>query len=228
MSSWLARIPPDGHYPCGVDLLPLIADERRRVARLVEGLSLQQLAAASLCAGWSVREVAAHLLMPLVTPTPKVMFTMVLSGFNFDRANRKLTAAVAQRPVDEIVAGLRERAEHPFKPPGMSHAAPLTDLLVHQQDIRRPLGLVPELVPERLRICLGFVAKAAERGGMLLPKGTVEGLRVEATDLDWAWGEGHVVRGTGEALLMTLSGRTAALPDLDGDGADLLRSRLIR
>jgi uncharacterized protein (TIGR03083 family) len=206
----------------------MIADERRRVARLVEGLNAQQLAAASLCEGWTVCDVAAHLLMPLVTPQPKVMLVMALSGFNFDRANRRLTAAVAQRSVDEIVAGLRERADHPFKPPGMSYAAPLTDLLVHQQDIRRPLGLAPDLVTERLLVCLGSLAAAAERGGMLVPKGTVEGLRLEATDLDWSRGEGHIVRGTGEALLMVLSGRAAALPDLDGDGADLLRSRLIR
>lgn len=206
----------------------MIADERRRVARLVEGLSPQQLAAASLCEGWTVRDVAAHLLMPLVTPMPKVVLAMALSGFEFDRANRRLTAAVVQRSVDEIIAGLREKADHPFKPPGMSHAAPLTDLLVHQQDIRRPLGLAPDLVTERLEICLGAVADAAERGGMLVSKGTVEGLRLEATDIDWSRGEGHVVRGTGEVLLMVLSGRTAALPEIDGDGADLLRSRLIR
>lgn len=210
-----------------MDLLPLIADERRRVARLVEGLAPQQLAAASLCQGWTVRDVAAHLLMPLVTPLPKVMLAMALSGFSFDRANRRLTAAVAERPVEAIVAGLRERADHPFKPPGMSLAAPLTDLLVHQQDIRRPLGLAPELDPERLRISLGYLAASAERGGMLVPKGTLTGLRLEATDLDWVRGEGHVVRGTGEVLLLVLSGRPVALPDLDGDGADLLRSRLI-
>lgn len=197
------------------------------MARLIEGLSPQQLSAASLCDGWTVRDVAAHLLMPLVTPLPKFVLTMALNGFNFDRANRRLTAVVAQRPVDEIVAGLREKAEHPFKPPGLTLAAPLTDLLVHQQDIRRPLGLAPELVAERLVICLKQVAAAAERGGMLVPKGTIDGLRLEATDVEWSRGEGQVVRGAGEALLMALSGRRAALPDLDGDGADLLRSRLI-
>jgi uncharacterized protein (TIGR03083 family) len=206
----------------------MIADERRRVARFVEGLTPQQLAVPSLCDSWTVREVAAHLLMPLVTPLPKFALVMALSGFRFDRANRRLTAAVAHLPVDEIVAGLRDRADHPFKPPGMTHAAPLTDLLVHQQDIRRPLGLAPELVPERLLIVLKYVAAAAVHGGMLVPKGTVDGLRLEATDLDWARGEGHLVRGTGEALLLALSGRRAALPDLDGDGADLFRSRLIR
>jgi uncharacterized protein (TIGR03083 family) len=210
-----------------VDFLPLIADERRRVARLVEGLGRQQLAAASLCAGWTVHDVAAHLLMPLVTPMPKVVLVMAGSGFNWDRANRRLTAAVARRPVQDIVDGLRRHAEHPFKPPGMTHAAPFTDLLVHQQDIRRPLGLAPDLVPERLLVCLDQVAASTERTAMLAPKGCLTGLRLEATDLDWVRGEGHVVRATGEALLMALAGRSVALAELDGDGADLLRSRLI-
>jgi hypothetical protein len=130
--------------------------------------------------------------------------------------------------VQDIVDGLRQHAGHPFKPPGMTHAAPLTDLLVHQQDIRRPLGLAPDLVPERLRVCLGQVAASTERTALLAPKGCLTGLRLEATDLDWVHGEGHVVRATGEALLMALAGRSVALAELDGDGADLLRSRLIR
>jgi uncharacterized protein (TIGR03083 family) len=210
-----------------VDLLPLIADERRRVARLVEGLSQQQLATASLCTEWTVHEVAAHLLSPLVTPLPKALFMLVISGFNVDRLNRRLTASVARLSPQEIVDGLRERAGHPFKPPRMGFEAPLVDLLVHQQDIRRPLGFSPDLVPERLMLCLGIVAKLTERSSILGTRGCLEGLRVEATDLDWGYGEGLVVRAPGEALLMALSGRTAALPDLDGEGADLLRSRLI-
>lgn len=210
-----------------VDFLPLIADERRRVARLVEGLSQQQLATASLCTGWTVHEVAAHLLSPLVTSLPKVMFTLVVSGFNIDRMNRRLTASVARLSSQEIVDGLRKRAGHPFKPPRMGLEAPLTDLLVHQQDIRRPLGLSPDLVPERLMLCLGFVAKATERSSILGARGCLDGLRVEATDLDWGYGEGRVVQASGESLLMALSGRAVALPDLDGEGADLLRSRMI-
>lgn len=211
-----------------MDLLPLIADERRRVARLVEGLSREQLATQSLCAGWTVHDVAAHLLMPLVTPMAKVVLVMLRSGFDFDRANRRLTAAVARRSVQEIADGLRERAEHPFKPPRMTHAAPFCDLLVHQQDIRRPLGLAPELVPERLALGLSIIAGSTERSSMLVPKGCLSGLRLEATDLDWVRGEGHVVRGRGEVLLLALAGRAAVLPELAGDGADLLRSRLIR
>lgn len=211
-----------------MDLLPWIADERRRVADLVDGLTPDQLATPSLCAGWTVHDVAAHLLMPLVTPAPRVLATMAISGLDFDRAVQRLTAAVARRPTAEITDGLRTHAQHPFKPPGMSHAAPLTDLLVHQQDIRRPLGLAADLLPDRLLACVGFVHAAAVRGGRLLPKGVADGLRFEATDLDWARGEGPTVRGPGEALLLAMTGRTAALADLTGDGAELLRTRLTR
>lgn len=210
-----------------MELLPAIADERRRVAGLIEGLTPAQLTTPSLCEGWTVQDVAAHLLMPLVTPMRTVVLTMVTVGFDFDRMNRRLTGEVAQRPVQEIVDGLRQHAEHPFKPPRMTHAAPFSDLLIHQQDIRRPLGLAPDLVPERLTTALSIVAAASERSSMLVPKGCLEGLRLEATDLDWTHGEGPVVRATGEALLMALAGRLAALPELGGDGADLLRSRLM-
>ncbi|HET9656172.1 MAG TPA: maleylpyruvate isomerase family mycothiol-dependent enzyme [Kineosporiaceae bacterium] len=217
-----------------MDLLPWIADERRSVARLIEGLSPQQLATASLCEGWTVQDVAAHLLVPLVTPMPRFALAMVRSGFDFDRANRRMTAVVARRPVEEIVAGLRSHAEHPFAPPGMSHAAPLTDLLVHQQDIRRPLGLRAELVPERLQVCLGFAYAAVDRPGRKAPvpaaarAGAFTGLRWEATDLDWSRGDGPVVNGAGEALLMMLMGRVSAVEDLSGDGAAVLRERLGR
>jgi uncharacterized protein (TIGR03083 family) len=206
----------------------LIADERRRVARLIEGLSPAQLAASSLCVGWTVRDVAGHLLMPLVTPLPRFALAMIGNGFNFNRANRILSERVARRPVQDIADGLRRNADHAFKPPGMTHTAPLSDLLIHQQDIRRPLGLPPELMPEPLTVCLGVVASSAERSSMLVPKGCTDGLRLEATDLDWTRGEGPVVRGTGEALLLALAGRSIALADLDGEGADVLRSRLTR
>jgi hypothetical protein len=51
------------------------------------------------------------------------------------------------------------------------------------------------------------------------------GLRLVATDVEWTWGDGPEVRGTGEALLVALTGRPAALDDLTGDGVPSLRSR---
>jgi uncharacterized protein (TIGR03083 family) len=206
-----------------VDTFEMIAQERRSLADMLWGLEPQQWITPSLCEGWTVHDVASHLLMPLVTPIPRVLLAMLGSGFNFDRANVKLTDRVAQRSNDEIVAGLRANAEHRFKPPGLGPEAPLTDVLVHGQDIRRPLGIQHVIEPERLRRAMTFVAG---KGQSFLPQGRVNGIRFEATDLDWASGEGAAARGPGEAILLALTGRQVALADLEGPGVDVLRERL--
>ena len=203
----------------------MIAQERRRAADLIEPLTPEQLRTPSLCTEWTVHDVAAHLLMPLMTPLSRVLTTMVKSRFDFNRANVRLSKAVSsQRPATAIAAGLRARADHPFKPPGSGYEAPLTDLLVHQQDIRRPLGLGLDLDPDHLRVCLDYVASGKAKG--VASARRLAGLRLEATDLDWSAGDGALVRGPGEALLLGMAGRAVALTDLDGPGVALLRQRL--
>ena len=104
----------------------------------------------------------------------------------------------------------------------LSHHAPLTDVLVHGQDIRRPLRLDHAIDHERLARSLAFVA-GKPRG--FVTKSLVDGIRFEATDLDWAGGDGAVARGTGEAILLTMVGRRIAVADLEGPGVDTLRGR---
>ena len=202
----------------------MIAAERRRAADLIESLTPDQLRTPSLCTEWTVQDVAGHLLMPLVTPVGKIMAAMAASGFSFDKANVKLSKAVSVRPAADIAAALRERAEHPFKPPGATYEAPLDDAVVHQQDIRRPLGLGTDVDPERLQVCLSYLASGKANG--VTSKRRVAGLRFEATDLPWAAGDGALVRGPGEALLMAMAGRRVALDDVDGAGVAVLRGRL--
>jgi uncharacterized protein (TIGR03083 family) len=206
-----------------VETIEMIAQERRSLADTLSGLDTRQWTSASLCRGWTVHDVAAHLLMPLVTPLPRLLFAMARSGFSFDRANIKLTAAVARRSNDEIVLGLRSKAEHRFTPPGMGFDAPLTDAIVHGQDIRRPLGIQHAFDPEHLRRSLTFVAGKSQG---FVPKGLLDGIRFEATDFDWASGDGAAVRGTGEAVLLAMTGRRVALVDLEGPGVDMMRGRL--
>jgi len=213
-----------------VDLLVEIADERRGVADLIDALTQGQLDSPSLCAGWTVQVVAGHLLMPLVTPLPRVVLSLVRHRFSFDAANDALSRAVARRPAAELAAGLRQRAATAFRPPGQGFEAPLNDLLVHQQDIRRPLGLRAELHPARLRVCLDFWA------GRLRDGSALDGIRLEATDLDWghdpsgsAPDDGELVlRGPAEALLLVLNRRYVALGELEGSGLGAVEARLTR
>jgi len=100
----------------------------------------------------------------------------------------------------------------------------LTDVLVHGQDIRRPLGIERTFPPDRIRVELDFLlTPAATRG--LVRKGILDGLELSATDLDWSAGSGEQVTGSAEAIMMSLTGRTVALADLGGPGADVLSAR---
>jgi uncharacterized protein (TIGR03083 family) len=207
-----------------MDIEALIAEERHRFADLLDSLTPEQLAAPSLCGLWTVQEVAGHLLAAVAAPRSWLLPAMLRSGFRLHRANAELASRMAQRPAAEIAAGLRRHAVHPFKPPIVGYLGPLTDLQVHRQDICRPLGLPVDLRPEPLRRSLDFLV--GRRAVGFTAKGWPAGLRCEAVDLEWAWGSGPVLRGTGEALLMALTGRTVALADLDGDGVPVLRQRL--
>lgn len=204
-------------------LMEMIADERRGLADLLEQLTPEQLGTPSLCTGWTVQDVAAHLVTPLETKLTTFLAAVVAGRGDLDKANVRLTARYAVRPTADLAAALRRNADKAFKPPTMPFEAPLTDLLVHGQDIRRPLGLAREFPADRLLASLRFL-QTEPRG--FSKKGRLAGLALEATDLDWSYGSGAAVRGSGEALLLAMSGRPAALADLDGDGVKLLADRL--
>jgi uncharacterized protein (TIGR03083 family) len=207
-----------------VDVFAEIAEERRHVADLLAGLTGEQLSARSLCEQWSVHDVAAHLITPLVVSIPKFFLTMLACRGSFDRANERLTREQARRPIEEIIAILRQRAETRFTPPGAGPEAPLTDLLVHGLDMSWPLRLTRRVPEERVRTSLTYLTSTQARG--LVPRGALDALRFEASDIDWARGSGPTVSGEAQALLLTLAGRTTALGLLGGDGLPTLAARL--
>lgn len=208
-----------------MDVFEEIADERRGMADLLSGLSAEQLRTPSLCSDWSVQEVAAHLVVPFEVSTPRFVLAMAGAGGSFDRANSRLACEQARRPVRDLVEVLRRKAGSRWTPPGGGPEAPLTDLLVHGLDLRWPLGLSRQLPAERVRTSLTFLTTRAGRG--LTPKGALDGLRFEAADVDWVHGgDGPAVRGSAEAVLLAMTGRTAALDHLTGEGSGTLRARL--
>ena len=107
---------------------------------------------------------------------------------------------------------------------GFGGRVALTDNMIHQQDIRRPLGLPRTIDDRRLSVALDFALTSPTIRGARRTKR----LRLLATDLDWSHGGGPEVRGPGEALLMAMAGRGDALKDLEGSGMDELAGRLKR
>ena len=196
-----------------------IAEERRELADLLETLSEEQWDAPSLCGAWTVRDVAAHLVVPLIRPLRESVAAFAGAKGNLDKMNISIAAYVARSHGEHLADLLREHAGSRFAPPFVGPRAPLTDIIVHGQDIRRPLGLRRTFDPERQLAVLECLMWPAVARGIFHRRVKA---RWETTDLDWSSGEGPVIRGPAEAVMLALTGRLAAVAELSGDGVDLL------
>lgn len=208
-----------------MDIFAAIADERRALADQLDDLTPAERWAPSLCRGWSVHVVLAHLVVPLEVGLPAFGLAILRARGSFHRANDRLARRHAERPFEELTGVLRSRADHRFTPPGEGPEAPLVDVLVHGLDIRRPLDLPAHLAPDRASVALTALMRGP---GAVVPRNNLTGLRFEATDLDWGAGSGRAVSGSAEDLLLAVTGRPAGLAGLTGDGVATLRDRVDR
>jgi uncharacterized protein (TIGR03083 family) len=209
-----------------MNVTQLAAAERRELADYLETLNPEQWQAPSLCAEWTVHDVAAHVTSYDVLSWPETARRAVkgrLTGRRGpDGSNALGVEASRRRSPEELVALLREHAEPRGVTALFGGAIALTDGVIHQQDIRRPLGDPRDIPHDRLRTALSFSLRAP----VLPSRRNARGLRLVATDVGWTHGEGAEVRGPGEALLMAVAGRTVALPELSGAGVETLRDRV--
>ncbi len=210
-----------------VDHFALIARQRRHVADLLDTLDAGQWATASLCTGWTVREVAAHLVMPFQVKLPSLLVRMVKARGDFNRVSDEFARSAGPATAPEaLVATLRANAEHRFTPPGNGPEAPLTDIVVHGLDIGVPLGKTPELPDETANEVLSFLMTAKATRGFL-PKDRVPGLHFASTDTSWdGGGTGPDVQGPSASLVLAITGRRAGLDGLTGDGVAELGRRI--
>jgi uncharacterized protein (TIGR03083 family) len=199
------------------------AERRLALADLLESLTDEQLSAQSLCGEWDVRTLFGHLTVPLVVSPARVAWAVVRNGGSFPRASSALSREAASQPVSTIAATLRDRARSRFTPPMHGAAAPLTDLCVHANDIRVPLGMPCDVTPDEAETTLDMLTGFSM---FFIPRGRLRGIRLVPNDLDRTWGDGAEVAGPAGDLLMAVLGRTGFLEALDGPGAALLADRL--
>lgn len=141
-----------------------------------------------------------------------------------DRANAIGLARYNKRSPDELLALLRAHLDPAGLPAALGCLIALADGVIHQQDIRRPLGMPREIPAERLLPALRTALGAPVIRGFW----RVRGVRLVATDLDWSYGKGPEASGTAEALLMTIAGRRGVVGELSGPGQPRLAERIER
>lgn len=200
---------------------PLIRAERAALAADLAELRDDRWATPSLCAGLTVREVLAHLTAGASLNAVRWFAGVLRCRFDFDRqVAMRLSEQLGATPA-ETLERFRRTVPSRTKPP-LPAMAMLGETLVHAEDIRRPLGMRRDYPVE-------VVTRVAEyyQGSdlVVLAKGRIGGLRLVATDGPFATGSGALVSGTTLALTMAMTGRTAFLDDLSGDGVERLRER---
>ncbi|MGQ0574226.1 MAG: maleylpyruvate isomerase family mycothiol-dependent enzyme [Pseudonocardia sp.] len=197
--------------------------ERLSLCDFLDGLDDSGWATQSLCSAWTVRDVVAHLTTTTRETLPFVVKAAIRARGSFDRMTVDVAGERAARyTTGELVAQLRESAGTSRRMPGSGPMDPLMDLLIHGQDIARPLGRRYVMRPELAAPSLAYVAGSRFLGG---PR-RLAGLELVATDVSWGSGRGPRVQGTAEDLLLVAAGRAAGLAGLTGPGVEILAGRL--
>jgi uncharacterized protein (TIGR03083 family) len=200
-----------------------VADERRRIASLLDGLDDAQLATPSLCAGWDVKTVAAHIVSTVTDGTPAFLRLALRRG-SMAHAIDELARRGAQLPASEIASSLRRCADRRISPPLFGPLDPLADVLVHGGDIRIPLGLPFAPDPQLVALAMDFLTGPWPFG--FVPVTRLHGISLRATDICQVWRSGAEIHGPVAASMMAVCGRTTLLHLLDGPGLATLRQRL--
>lgn len=203
-----------------VSLKDMARAERADLAAFLADLTPEQWNSPSLCAGWTVKDVVAHV----------VSYEELGVGGLLKRFAKGWVVRANQVGVDEFAAlspeQLLDYLNRHLYPTGLTAGfggmIGLVDGTIHHQDIRRALNR-PRVIPtDRLLRVLPLIP-----GNPRLGAGRrIRGLRLRATDVGWTHGRGPEVSGPGEALMMAMTGRPAALSDLDGPGKATLAQRL--
>jgi uncharacterized protein (TIGR03083 family) len=195
----------------------VIADQRRLLADVLDGIEPADWERPSLCSAWRVRDVAAHVALTPQSPgLLRILGRAARTRGGFDALNRDLAVEHAGRPGADLVDELRRFADDRRRPAITTVDNLLFDTLVHVQDVAVPLRRPAAMPVEAAR---AGAERVWRMGWPFWARRRLRGLHLQATDVEWEAGSGAEVRGPVRALLLLLTGRTGvALPELDGPG----------
>jgi uncharacterized protein (TIGR03083 family) len=205
-----------------MDTWDMIRSERAALVEALAALPEADWDKPSLAAGWTVRDVVAHLIATAQMTPPKFFIGLAGARFRFNNMSETNIAMVKADPSNaDLVATYRSLIDSRNAPPGPATSW-LGETIVHGEDVFRALGGYRSHPIAHVRAVGNFYA-----GSNLLigAKRRIQGVTLRATDTEWTRGEGPEVAGPAIALVMAMCGRKAALDDLSGAGVTMLRSR---
>lgn len=168
----------------------------------------------SMCAGWRVREVVAHVTMPARYDEQAFRAELQARDFDFGRLSNEIAARDAQLATEDLVANLRSEVLHHWAPPGGGYHGALNHVVIHGLDATVPLGVRRRPVDETMRIVLEDLT---EGGGHVHFGTDPSGRKLESTDFDWSCGDGEELRGVAADLALLLCGRSIPSERLQGE-----------
>ena len=183
--------------------------------------------APTLCEGWAVRDLAAHLVIREHRPDAAAGIVIPpLAGWT-----SKVQAKEASLPFEEVVASFRQGPPRwsPFSIPAVDSAANIVEFVVHAEDVRRAQ---PEWAPRHVDAELNEVlwARIASMSRLLL-HGLAMGVTVRRTDLDApsatikTGAPVLTLAGSPLDLILLMHGRAAVDVQIDGDEATVAQFR---
>jgi uncharacterized protein (TIGR03083 family) len=204
-----------------MDTWPTIHAERRALAADMRTVTGDQWDTPSLCDKWTVRDVLAHMTAAATLTPPSFFGKLISSGFSFDKVQESGVAAQRGSSPAETLAHFEGVVDSVKHPPG-PNTTWLGEVIVHAEDIRRPLGIKHSYPTD----AVVAVADFYQGSNMLIgSKRRISGLTLSATDAEWSHGTGPEVAGPILSLVLAMTGRTAGLDDLTGPGVATLRAR---
>lgn len=196
------------------ELQPLVAAEYVALADLLDSLPAARWDTPSLCEGWRVREVVAHLTMAARYDQEAFMAELRDCQFDFTQLSNRIASRDADLSPHELVGDLRDEVMHHWTPPGGGYRGALNHVVIHGLDVTVPLG-APRSSPDTT---IQTVLEDLTQGGVHTHFGTdISGRTLVATDIDWSYGSGPALSGPAADLALHLCGRRHPVGKFEGE-----------
>lgn len=203
------------------DLWQVVHAERAAIVNDLAGLRSEQWTTPSLCDGWDIHDVVAHLAATATLSYLRFFREFLLAGLSTNRiVDKQIRAGRLCRP-EESLSALRSAIDQTVSPP-QPIITRIIEIIVHGEDIRRPLQIHHDYSITHITEALDYFARDRASGG----QARLAGLSLRTTEAKMVVGDGDLVEGPAVSLLLAAGGRRVALADLTGPGRQKLEDQL--